>query len=240
MSESVMARWQGFVQKVTERFSAILDESNAGFEELLSDPELDPITFTNAMNAIEIRCKDLGLKLSDTYSNQVALQLGAGGGMAEQLLRQTEQHLFETFTRFRAAWNGRLVRQLWTRVQPMLQRPVSCRSCGAELPRSVRHRAETVTCPHCQAVNSVSPEPLVYTYFSMAPDLAAEEQTVESKLAVERALDQGVAFEQIELRCRAHWQSYVQVRSAVLPMAADEQQRFVESRIEMLRKTGSF
>jgi hypothetical protein len=57
MSDDVLTRWRGFVQKLTERYQAILTESNAGFEGLLQDPNLDPITFGNAMNAIELRCK---------------------------------------------------------------------------------------------------------------------------------------------------------------------------------------
>ena len=175
MGNETMERWRGFVQKVTGRLTEIMNESNAGFEGLLADPQLDPITFTNAMNAIEIRYKDLRSKLANTYSEQVVAQtvFGGGGGEAKRLLGEAEVWMEDSWERFRTGWNGRLVRSVWARAQPLMYRTVTCSRCGGPLTRTIFHQAESVTCGACKAVNSVSPDPPSESLATRAPWLPA-------------------------------------------------------------------
>jgi hypothetical protein len=230
MTDDTLSRWKSFVAKTTERYQGILTESNAGFEGLLQDPNLDPITFGNAMNAIEIRVKDLRTKLGDVYTQNV---VGAIHVMreAEQLMTQTGEWMEDDFEHWRVRWNGRLVRSIWARAQPLMHAPKSCSKCGAELTnRTVFHQAESVACKHCLAVNSVSPDNLVYTYFAMAPDMIADEATIGSKLQLERQRHK-VSKGQIIEMTRQHWRAYVTARAQIAPMSAEEQDRFVESRV---------
>ncbi len=223
-----MERWRGFVQKVTGRLGEIMSESNAGFEGLLQDPGLDPITFTNAMNAIEIRYKDLRTKLATTYSEQVVLPTVFGGrNEAKELLDQAETWMEDSWERFRTGWNGRLVRSLWTRAQPLMNKPAACSRCGAQLARTLFHQAESITCASCKSVNSVSPDPLVYTYFAMAPDLIADEQTIQLKLAAERG--------RTDALWQQYFEAYARARAAIAPMTPDEVRSYAESRMKMLR-----
>lgn len=235
MSNEVMERWRGFVQKVTGRLTEIMNESNAGFEGLLADPQLDPITFTNAMNAIEIRYKDLRSKLANTYSEQVVAPTTFGGrGEAEKLLHEAEVWMEDSWERFRTGWNGRLVRSVWARAQPLMYRTVTCSRCGGPLTRTIFHQAESVTCGACKAVNSVSPDPLVYTYFAMAPDLIADEQTIGLKLAAERAQHRGAGWGEVERLYRQYWEAYGKARASIAPTTPEELQRFIDSRMKML------
>ena len=238
MSDDVLTRWRGFVQKLTERYQAILTESNAGFEGLLQDPNLDPITFGNAMNAIELRCKELRTKLGNTYTENV---VGALHAMreAEQLMTQTSSWMEENFEHWRVQWNGRLVRSIWARAQPLMHGRKDCTKCGAELTgRTVFHMSESVTCKHCGAVNAVSPDPLVYTYFAMAPDMIADEATIATKLGLERARSSGASQAQMIELTRQHWRAYATARAQIAPMSAEEQDRFVESRVSYQRQWG--
>lgn len=229
MSNETLDRWRGFVQKVTGRLQEILNESNAGFDGLLQDPGLDPITFTNAMNAIEIRYKDLRSKLANTYSEQVVLPtvFGSGRGEAEQLLRQAETWMEDTWERFRTGWNGRLVRSIWTRAQGLMNKPAGCSRCGAQLTRTIFHQAESITCASCKSVNTVSPDPLVYTYFAMAPDLIADEQTIHMKIAAERG--------KTDALWQQYFEAYAKARATIAPMTPEEVRSYSESRMKMLR-----
>lgn len=237
MTDDTLSRWKSFVAKTTERYQAIVTESDAGFEGLLQDPNLDPITFGNAMNAIEIRVKDLRTKLGDVYTQNV---VGAIHVMreAEQLMNQTSEWMEDHFEHWRVSWNGKLVRSIWSRVQPLMHAPKSCTKCGAALTnRTTFHQAESVKCTHCQAVNSVSPDNLVYTYFAMAPDMIADEATVKTKIQLERQR-QRVSKAQIVELSRQHWRAYVTARAQIAPMSAEEQDRFVESRVSYETKWG--
>lgn len=230
MTDDTLSRWKSFVAKTTERYQGILTESNAGFEGLLQDPNLDPITFLNAMNAIQIRVKDLRTKLGDVYTENV---VGAIHVMreAEQVMNQTSEWMDDNFEHWRVSWNGKLIRSLWTRVQPLMHAPKSCSKCGAELTnRTVFHQAESIGCKHCQAMNSVSPDGLVYTYFAMAPDMIADEATMASKIQLERQRNK-VSKGQIVEMARQHWRAYVTARAQIAPMSAEEQDRFVESKV---------
>lgn len=239
MAEDVMQRWEAFIQKVTGRLTQILEESNAGFAGLLEDPSLDPITFVNAMNAIEIRYKELYGKLGSTYSAQIVTPLLGRVASAERRLHDAEFWMEDTFQAFRTGWNLRLVHTLWSRVQTLMARDVACTRCGAVLPnRTLRHQSESLTCPHCKAVNSVSPDPLVYTYFTMAPDMVAEQQTLGQRLQVERACERGASKSEKIALWEAYWRAYAASRATIAPMPEDEQQRFVDSRVLPIRKYG--
>jgi hypothetical protein len=228
MSEDVMTRWRGFVQKVTGRLTEIMNESNAGFDGLLQDPSLDPITFTNAMNAIELRYKDLRSKLATTYSEQMVLPTVFGGrNEAKELLDQSEAWMEESWERFRTGWNGRLVRVLYQRVGPLMQKPASCSRCGSGLTRTIFHQAESITCASCKSVNSVSPDPLVYTYFAMAPDMIADEQTIQLKMAAERGKSDAL--------WQQYFETYARARATIAPMTPEEIRSYAESRMKMIR-----
>ena len=238
MSDDILTRWKGFVAKTTERYQAILTESDAGFAGLLQDPNLDPITFGNAMNAIELRIKELRTKLGDVYTENVVGALHVMGEAA-QLMNQTSSWMEEHFEHWRVGWNGKLVRSIWARAQPLMHARKDCTKCGAELTgRTLFHQAESVSCKHCGAMNSVSPDNLVYTYFAMAPDMIADEQTVASKLALERARSSGAGKSRMIELSRQHWRAYATARAQIAPMSAEEQDRFVESRVRYVEQWG--
>lgn len=239
MSQEMMARWQGFVTKVTGRLTEVMNESNAGFEGLLADPALDPITFVNAMNAIELRYKDLYGKLGTTYSEQVVLPSLGRVGDAERLLHEAEVWMEDSFAAFRTGWNLRLVQTLWARVQPLMQKPVACTRCGAAIEnRTVFHRAESINCKHCGSMNSITPDPLVYTYYAMAPDMVAEQSVIRKFLECDRSLRRGASQSDRITMWHAYWTEYATVRATMVPMTDDEKRAFVESRVDPIRRYG--
>lgn len=239
MSEDVMQRWEAFLQKVTTRLTEILRESDAGFEGLLQDPGLDPITFVNAMNAIEIRYKDLYGKLGTTYSAQIVTPLLGRVGAAEKRLHEAETWMEDSFQRFRTGWNLKLVQSLYARITPMMNRAHPCNRCGAVLEnRTLFHQAESVTCKHCGSVNSVSPDALVYTYFAMAPDMVAESQTIGKRLGVERALAKGGSKSDRVAMWEDYWRDYANARATVVPMNAEELAKFVDAKVQHVRMYG--
>lgn len=235
MSE-VLTRWQTFVAKIMDRYREILRESDAGFEQFVANPEMDAITFDNAMQAIHHRIVDLDSNLETTYGERVAVFRVRE---AEVLFESSKRELAEGFVRWEASWRAKLARAMWTRVEPLLRRPVACSQCGVELPnRTIFHAPESVTCPYCRAVNSVSPDILVARYFSFAPDAFAAEATVETKIALEHgAAGRASKAERMELT-RRHWQAYVDVRNRVLPMSPEESARYVASKVKFVEMYG--
>jgi hypothetical protein len=255
-SHATLERWNGFVTKVTQRLQEIMAEAEAGFAGMLADPSLDVIAFGNAMTALDVRKKDLDQKLSNTFSEQVALQLAMdtpAETQAQQTLTRALWWMEETWERFRTQKNLALVQTLWTRLEKVWSRPAPCVRCGAELARTVFHKAETVTCRHCNAVNSVTPDPAVYNYFAAAPHMYAEAMALDHRFAVEQfkrklhddrqvrvhvmdnwreeTLEELLQWEALE---RAYWTTYFAAQSRIVPMSEDEQRVWVETRMRPL------
>lgn len=255
-SQATLDRWNGFVTKVTERLTEIINESEAGFAGMLADPSLDSIAFGNAMTALDVRKKDLDQKLSNTFSEQLALQL-AMDPAAERQARETMERALvwmeERWERFRTQTNLKLVQTLWTRLEKVWGKPVGCVRCGAELQRTVFHKAESVTCRHCAAVNSVTPEVAVYNYFATAPHYYAEAMALEHRFAIDQykrkirgerevrvhvhddwrseTLEELLQWEALE---RAYWATYYAAQARIVPMSEPEQAQWVESRMRPL------
>ena len=119
------------------------------------------------------------------------------------------------------------LRSLWTRVGPLMHKPASCSRCGAALTRTIFHQAESITCASCKSVVSVSPDPLVYTYFAMAPDLIADEQTIALKMAAERSKN--------DAQWQQYFEAYAKARATIAPMTEADVRSYVESRMKMIR-----
>jgi phage FluMu protein Com len=238
VSNEILDRWRGFVTKVTGRMQEILAEASAGFDGLLADPNLEALTFQNAMLAIEQRCKQLRISLDTTYSQNVVMPLMGQVGDAEVLLRSSGEWMDATLERFRVAHNDKLVRALWPRVEALMKAPVACTQCGATLTRTVFHQSESIKCPHCAAVNSVSPDLSVGIYFSLAPTYYAQGQTVEMKLALDQAERAGRSPAEREPMVVAYWTAYARASAQIAPMDPAEQQRFVQGKVDALRRFG--
>jgi hypothetical protein len=255
-SQAILERWNGFVQKITSRLQEIMREADAGFEGLLADPNLDVITFSNAMSALDIRKKDLAQKLSNTFSEQVAIQLAMDStaeNAAQDQMHKADRWMDETWERYRTQWNLKLVQTLWTRMEKVINREVHCVRCAAVLSPTIRHKAESITCAHCKAVNSVTPEPAVYNYFCTAPHLYAEAMALEHRFAVEHFkqrldaersvrvhqhddwretnLEELLQWEALE---RQYWTVYYQMQARLTPMSDAELAQWVESRMRPL------
>lgn len=255
-SQAILERWNGFIQKITTRLQEIMREADAGFGGLLADPNLDVITFSNAMSALDIRKKDLDQKLSNTFSEQVAIQLAmdtSAENAAQAQRAKASAWMDETWERYRTGWNLKLVQTLWTRMEKVINREVHCVRCAAQLQPTVRHKAESITCPHCKAVNSVTPDPAVYNYFATAPHLYAEAMALEHRFAIEHFKQR--LHQEREVRVHQHddwrdmnlqellqwealeknyWTVYFQMQSRLVPMSEAEQAQWVESRMRPL------
>src|ERR1700690_726854 len=71
MSEALVARWDGFLKSIRDRFDQIMQESRDGCAQLLAESNYDPIPMGNAWGAMERRAKDLGRKVDETWRQQV-------------------------------------------------------------------------------------------------------------------------------------------------------------------------
>jgi hypothetical protein len=159
----VIARWDGFLAKIKDRFAQIMDESRQGCAALLQHTGGDPTAMSNAWTGMRSRALDLQAKIDDTFSAQVepafedADAPGAitdrerdkGRALRHWMERECERTEVEIF-----AAAGR---ELLGRGRAEQGDGFSCTQCGGRLPLPESFQAVDVKCPYCGTLVTYEP-----------------------------------------------------------------------------------
>jgi ribosomal protein L40E len=148
-------RWSTFLGKVRTRLAEILEEADAGLDEIIATEVLDPGPSSAAQNEVKARLFALQEKIGPAWTkleSELPSELeDQGRELESEILQAAEDFEERTQKKYRA--------RLWELAQAELkERKLVCSKCAAPLPEpAVKHRVENVTCTHCHAVNTVRP-----------------------------------------------------------------------------------
>ena len=148
-------RWDTFIGKVRTRLAEVLEEANAGLDDLIATEVIDLGPVSAATNEVKGRLFGLRDKIDPARQKlEAELNLGdeeKGRALETEILSAIEVFEAQTQTKYRARLTGLAHAEL-------KQRKLVCSKCAAPLPEpAVPHRVENVTCAHCDAVNTVRP-----------------------------------------------------------------------------------
>ena len=262
MQEQSLERWRVFLNKVMTRLRDVLAEAEAGCRDVVTSHATDPLPLGNVLGALGTRKQGLEGKISDAWREQASKHLAeappGGGAVDPRALAQGEREMHEvlawmedTWEHFRVRWSAEAMRAMWPHVRASMQKPVTCHQCSAPIEPPVRHEASSVSCASCGRANEVAPEPLVYTYFAMAPHAIAEEQVLEQRLMITRFRrdvaawrnaetsrngsppEEGIeSLRRWEAMERSYWSAYAAAKARLDPATPEEQQRVVDARMK--------
>lgn len=150
-------RWAAFLGKVRTRLKEILEEADAGLDDIIATEVIDPGPVSAATNEVKARLFGLEDKIDPAWKKlEAESSLDSdleeqGRELSSEILQAAEDFEERTQKKYRA--------RLWELAQAELKdRKLTCSKCGAPLPEpEVKHRVENVTCTHCQAINTVRP-----------------------------------------------------------------------------------
>ena len=148
-------RWDAFIGKVRVRLGEILEEANAGLDDLIATEVIDPGPVSAATNEVKGRLFGLRDKI-DPARLKLEAELNLddeekGRALETEILAAIQVFEAHTQTKYRA----RLTELAHAELK---ERKRVCSKCAAPLPEpAVQHRVENVTCTHCTAVNTVRP-----------------------------------------------------------------------------------
>ena len=255
--QQILAQWQVDLRGLAGEFQGLLGPAAEGCQGLIAQHPTDPSPLQNALGAIRQQADAIVRRVDDAWE-PVEERLGEEEEEPEaaeleglRAQRGYRQWMNETWARFELDCQMRQLHALYPHAQQGLAKPAACRYCGAPLSISVRLQSANVTCGSCQAHNQVSPEPAVAAYFSWAPDLVAQTQTLEQRFAKERfendwedrrhvrKLESGEwpdepieSLKQREKLELDYWTAYATARGSVDPSSPEQQSTFVESRMK--------
>jgi hypothetical protein len=151
-------RWTTFLGKVKARLGEILAEADAGLDDIIATEVIDPGPVSSAQNEVKARLFALREKIGPAWT-KLEPELGERSGHLEDQGRALEGEIMKAVELFEAQTQAKYRARLSELSHAELkERKLACSKCAAPLPEpAVRHRVENVTCPHCQAVNTVRP-----------------------------------------------------------------------------------
>lgn len=257
--QQFLQQWQGYLQQIGGQVQQIMGEADAGCRQLLAAHPTDPIPMQNALQAIHLKIVGLRQQYEQTWSQQIQTQLmgfGDNRAVMEQGTQQKEhleQWIDETWERFRASWKLEAYKAMWPTVQQEMAKPVMCTQCGGPITPTLRHKADSVRCTACNAVNNTTPAQTVGMFYSMAPDAWAEFAVLDKRFEISRFRKQAEvgarqsvlsfgtrndepieSLQKWEAMERDYWKAYFAAKAQIMPQPPDDQAKMVESRMQRL------
>ncbi len=163
MSEALVARWDGFLKSIKDRFDQIMQESREGCAQLLAESNYDPIPMGNAWGAMERRAKDLSTKVDETWRQQVEPKFEEAS-VARPIIAQQSQKgdafrdwMALEIERVRIEIYCKLARDVAALDAQEKQGGYPCKQCGAPLAVPHTFRVVNLACVHCRTVNEYEP-----------------------------------------------------------------------------------
>lgn len=235
-------RWSPFVEKFRGRVNEALAEADAGLTGLIQQHATDYGPMGAAFTALQSRFHGLSTKLDqaaekieeqiweimfrDNISPQdmdVLNRLHTDFTRQHRALSDELDEQYETINTKKSAEWARHLRQL---AQAELKTEIACSQCGSPFQLTVFWQASNETCPHCQAVNSVTPGTAAYSFFAgnglhaLSHEQAFEEWKAEQR--AKKTLDdfrQPTAYDHWQYLQAAHtyWTRYYQAVQQMHP-----------------------
>ena len=259
--QQFLQEWQAHIQQATQRIQGLLREAEAGCRQLIAQNPDDPLPVQNALNAINVQVQEQRSRLGTTWSDLMLSKLMRSldnrhaVSHGEHWLEETDQWIDETWTRFRAYWLAESARAMWPRVAQLLQRGAFCVRCGSPLKPADPFQPESIRCNACHTVNQFSPDPILTTYLTVAPDRHADHAVVEKRIAIDRwrrevrlyvkrnhqslarvlgddADETTSSLDHWESLERDLWKSHAAAVAQVKPFSPEEQARFVDGKMK--------
>jgi len=197
----LVQRWETYVQKVSARVEEILVEGDQGITEIVQMNPQDPGPVSAAFTAVESRFRSITDKVDSAREKieqdweETVENLGLEDANQERTLRMMWNGILQQSDTFKheidkkaatlrirkmAEWS----KALYQTAMQEYQAPRHCPSCGAQIEVAIRYQASNVTCPYCNAVNTIEVGPATGLYFQGAGvHSLAEEENLQQYLA---------------------------------------------------------
>jgi hypothetical protein len=250
MSAETVARWEGFIAKIKERFEQLMAEAREGCLGLLDLNGLDPQAMgnawtgmTNQVHVLREKVEEIwrikvepSLEQAEAAADIVDRECDRGRDFADWMDRQCERTEVEIFA---AAADHRLVA-----ARKAMDKGFRCTQCSAELPiPEAFFRSVNVTCQYCSRVNTFEP----------GTQVRAVEHFCAHHLSRRAALGPWDELKDVERRRRKtrgdridilraygranrdYWKAYYGARADLIPAYQQDLEADIDSRIRPFR-----
>ena len=191
--EELVARWDGYLQKLKDRFFEILKQADGPLNETINGLQYDDIVIINIKTGLHNQTVNALLaKANEGWSFMMAEANKSGGLSWKQQQEQKgkidifREWLEVEFLKFETGLFAKAARKILENVKSHIDEKKlhRCTQCGAELPINVfSFMAINLKCDSCGSVNTYQPDDRVRAleYYVITP--LAEEAALPEKIA---------------------------------------------------------
>ncbi|MEZ4322563.1 MAG: hypothetical protein R3F61_34165 [Myxococcota bacterium] len=189
MSQELIDRWTVFIEKVSERLDAIIQEAGQGVLAIGRAHREDSMPLNNALTGLDHRVRQLEERIDQVWDDKVEGQFSSVGGKVHDLgidmtadAKRTHRQRWE---RAKASWLSTLANEAKPLALAAEAEPVACQNCGAPLALPTRRKTVSHPCGSCGTVNQVVPPAIVRAYFGAGCVNLANAASLPHRHAVE-------------------------------------------------------
>lgn len=203
----VVQKWDGFLAKVGGRVQEVINEADAGLDQLIAAHALDYGPMGAAFTALQSRFHGLGTKVGDAWDKidaeidevtelddltdaeweLISTSRDAMHAKYRKMSDDIELHHYTIEMKKSADW-ARHLREL---AKEEIARGVPCSQCGSPIQLEVLHSASQQNCGSCGAVNEVTPGAAAASFYQgLGAHSLAQEQVWHLWLAERQAQEE--------------------------------------------------
>lgn len=161
--EELIARWDGFLAKIKERFEESLVQGEEAVLESLNENDYDYYASSRTLHAIKTQIDQTLIdKIDETWSNQVEPAMEEAGIIGNKEMYKgynMEQALRDRLERFIFLTEGKLAQKYYNYAIKLINKDFFCTQCKAPLKINKSFfKSQYVPCEFCNTVNTFEPE----------------------------------------------------------------------------------
>ncbi len=189
-SEQLTARWDGFLNKLKERFNEILGQAENPMDNIITGLQYDTVTIHNVLTGLKNQTvEQLTQKAQDGWSKMQmellkSLSVFSQGTEYNKMMALIEW-MADEFTRFEVRIYAKAARKVLENVKAHIdeKKMHRCTQCGAELPIKIfSFVAVNLKCDSCGSVNTYQPDDRIRAMEYYVINHLAEESALEEKI----------------------------------------------------------
>lgn len=238
MKDTLIQRWDHFLEKITIRFEESLIQGKAAVMESLEDNDYDYYASYRALRAIEMQIRSsLIEKIDITWIEQVEPSMRADGGIYWADESRKGYRLQDELSDRLSVWvnitEGHLSQKYYDHAIQLIHQDFKCTQCHA--PLEVKKNfflSQYVTCGYCNTVNTFEPQTKYATIgWNIINNIAAL-HSMEAYDAVRKTpREDRRAYEQA---LRNYYEKYFDERIKLMPHSAATRERDIELEIKKM------
>lgn len=161
--EALIKRWDGFLNKIEERFNESLQQAEEACLDQLVESDYDYTTVLKTWMGIKAQIYNLIQKIDETWHQKVEPEMRAVGGdfWTDESFKSSELNdkLSLELDKFQTILEGKISKQFYDHAIQVSNKDFYCTQCNGKLEVvNDLFRDQYITCNYCQTVNTFQPE----------------------------------------------------------------------------------